>query len=193
MNTCFEWSHYCFKTCELDQHFLLCFCHESSLTRIDLLLEQYCSLHKSTQLYLMQTMCVLWWLYRHKSRHNCGLYLWKLHIVCWVNWKCQFLSETLSESTTFELSMPELNLILIYKTTTNKQTNKKQNRTKHKICIFCICFLTPSQCQTPPSQIIFWPSWNPRYIQQKCASCWEDIFLLLLLLFLDSSCKQEVT
>lgn len=120
----------------------------------------------------MYTMCALWWLCRHKSRYNCGLYLWKLHIIYWANWKCQFLSDNPSEWTSWFgwLAQHELNLL----------PYKKQNKTKqqHKTCTFCISssdsFPTPDA-----SWIIFWPSWNPGYIQQKCTSCWDFFFVVL--------------
>lgn len=120
---------------------------------------------------LMYSVRALCWLCRHKSY----LLLWvisgKTSQCLLGEVKCQFLSETLSERASwFVLLAQRLSSVcLSWISSPLKNT--------HKTCIFCTCILAPSRRQTRSSRIIFWPSWNPGYIQQKCTSCWQTFLI----------------
>lgn len=97
MNTCLKWTNYSFNTRRIYQHFLLCFCHQSSLNKIYVrpkLLQQrlFTKVYPTCLMYTVRR--ALCWLCRHKSRYYCGLYLGKLHSVYWEKWNansCQRL------------------------------------------------------------------------------------------------------
>lgn len=135
---------------------------------------------------LMYSVRALCWLCRHKSY----LLLWvisgKTSQCLLGEVKCQFLSETLSERASWFVLLAQRlsSACLSWISSPLKNT--------HKTCIFCTCILAPSRRQTRSSRIIFWPSWNPGYIQQKCTSCWQTFFNFFFIPGQFPACKQEV-